>query len=1209
MVQDTRKPTGKMDFDTEDRLLPANHYRYAKNGRSGTSDRDGEGAVENIRGNVLRGTTTFNRGTVVGSCPDVKNNAVIFFRKKAGDILVTYTSATRVSATEIQVINPNVGLSLGEEIRVEQTSNTFNAVIVSRLADVYTISLKSGTFPAQSIVSINLVTNNVIVRYFEDTQTFQFLTNPGLMGDVLNFTGMIYNPRVIESSFGQLLTWVQYPDGEPCLMNIDRMKVGAEYYNVADSVDYISLYKRPNINSPTFTFTTTSRPTLIRGKSFQFATILVYDDNQQSVLSPFSELAIVPITDNAITVSFETGGPTTKSVKLLAREGNGVSETGTVNTTWYEVYEAKDVVPNSIQSYLFTNTEAKKTIARLLSDKIQDAIPEAASSIEVVNTNQIVLLDITEGKDNPELDITLSAISTARDLVFSTILDCDTSDISDEPGSFVLKTYSPAFTTPPIKISAGSIFDNNKYILNNDYPVTGLGIINLSIQIDVTPLQTNSTELKIYKNNVVIYSQVQNDITSYVYNVTNLQTIINQNDTFYFTIDYIGSEPILTTTIDITNGNFELLLSEDAFKTFKENSTAEVAIAYYDANKKTGGAIEIGSVEITPITGSQIPLTVGSTVRVTDRKVRLSINNRPPDWAYYYSVLVKETPYEYGWILTTDREFVDGDTILTYDEFPQDYTPTVGDLVRVIGARLSNGVYSAYAQGTYNNLKLEAIDTSTKKLTINGTWDIPDNREIIIEIFRPKEISRFYFETQLYEVGDVGLATRYHKGNLRDQNTAGTISALTSVSGDSWIRYFGDYIVYSTSYNQSIESNYWDKGRPLIVVDGMSRKKLPNVFRWGNKLINNTQVNNLSEWDEGNYAQVDARFGAITGARQIGYTLKIVQWANINSAFIGRRELQNADGSTNLVVTDNLIGTINPSEREFGTKYPGSIISTGQRLYYFDSLKSKYVVDDGNGVNEIALYGGPDGGANSTMSKYFRQLANTINASSNYDIITGFDYLYRDMYVTITNRALNTQETLYYNETQNAWKYFIDMEHVNAAGDVKYIPDFYGNVGQSFFAFMLGNTFQFNKAVAGGLPAYSQLFKFNNDDPVKKLVIETVGMIEPDKVKVFLTHALHANLSPELVEITVPPNQMYPNGMYTRLKPGNYKYREGVFYADIKRDAYTKGFTTDETVIKNLIANGRPMRGHVCVVRITFSTSDYCKLFTTSIGMIPSELS
>lgn len=1231
MVQDTRKPTGKMDFDTEDRLLPANHYRYAKNGRSGTSDRDGEGAVENIRGNVLRGTTTFNRGTVIGSCPDVKNNAVIFFRKKAGDILVTYTSATRISATEIQVINPNVGLSLGEEIRVQQTSNTFNAVIVSRVGDVYTISLKSGTFPAQDIVSINLVTNNVIVRYFEDTQTFQFLTNPGLMGDVLNFTGMIYNPRVIESSFGQLLTWVQYPDGEPCLMNIDRMKVGAEYYNIANTKEFISLYKKPNIPAPTFTFVEKSTETQVGGKGFQFATVLVYDDGQQTVLSPFSNIAFVPlvtgilplITPNAIRVSFTTGGQTVKSVKLLAREGNGVSETGTTNPTWYEVYEAKDVAPNTTLTYDFTNTEAKKAVSRIISDKIQDTVPELANAIEVANTNQIVLFDITEGKDNPIITndsngITLDVSSVANDITGRTIFDADSLPITQVvplAGSPVTTVFSPNFNTPDT-IAAGSVFESNKYVLTNSYPISGLAQILVFANVTLTfpgSVLPNSVTLKVFKNTTELYTETQGGLSSYSFSPSVIKTSAKQNDVFYYTLTFFlaGLTPPATAdvTFNLTSGSMNFTLYTDAIKTFKERSNAEIAIAYYDEDKKTGGAIEIGSVYITEVPSALIPLDASGGIRVADRRVRAFINNRPPEWAHYYCLLVKETPYDYSWVLTTDRAYVDGNTELTYLELAEDYIPQAGDFIRLIGARISGNTYTPYPDGTYNILRLDSIDLSSKKLVANGTWDIPDDREIIVEIYRPRTISQFYFEKELYEIGNPGTATRYHKGNLRDQNTTATVSAITSVTGDSWIRYFGDYIVYSKSYNQSFESNYWDRGRPLIKVDGMSRKKLPNVFRWGNKLINNTQVNNLSEWDEGNYAQVDARFGAITGARQIGYTLKIVQWANINSAFIGRRELQNADGSTNLVVTDNLIGTINPSEREFGTKYPGSIISTGQRLYYFDSLKSKYIVDDGNGVNEIALYGGPDGGANSTMSKYFRQLANTINASSNYDIITGFDYLYRDMYVTITNRALNTQETLYYNETQNAWKYFIDMEHVNAAGNVKYIPDFYGNVGQSFFAFMLGNTFQFNKAVAGGLPAYSQLFKFNNDDPVKKLVVETVGMIEPDKVKVFLTHALHANLSPELVEITVPPNQMYPNGMYTRLKPGNYKYREGVFYADIKRDAYTKGFTTDETVIKNLIANGRPMRGHVCVVRITFSTSDYCKLFTTSIGMIPSELS
>lgn len=1307
MVQDTRKPTGKMDFDTEDRLLPANHYRYAKNGRSGTSDRDGEGAVENIRGNVLRGTSTFNRGTVIGSCPDVKNNAVIFFRKKAGDIAVTYTSATRISGTQIEVVSPSVGLSLGEEIRVEQTSNTFNAVIVSRLADVYTISLKSGTFPAQDIVSINIVTNNVIVRYFEDTQTFQFLTNPGLMGDVLNFTGMIYNPRVIESSFGQLLTWVQYPDGEPCLMNIDRMKVGAEYYNVASDDQYIALAKQPPYQPPSLDYENEiGSINYLQGRYFQFRYRYVYDDNQASVYSPISKVTNSDDPYSKVQVTVNSGHKTVRFIEVCVK----ISEPESTNepTVWYRFLQVdksqEGWLDNSFYQVDFFGSEQLITIPTVDTDKNFESIPINSNTLEVVNQSQIVLGDNTEGYDNVDIDcdielayqptgimsfgtnlgvyatcpfsegdtlyVRISPLSPvdAEDS-YSKIKSTDVSGFPDSFGNRLVQiladmgsTYTYNSGTNTLSYVAGDTLRQITTIPSA--PKTSAETITTASEsvgsVEETLFTTDSTnEYEHYSeaylsftasmltsNQNVTFRFYVNAVlqSSAIVAITTTPTLytferlvkMNTGDTFSITVQASS----LLNALVIQQGAVYGLRSEFnlfAQKGFKYDSTASVGIVYYDEYLR--------STTVQAVTDIKIPaVSNAGDVQMYSTETPLSgyvpsleweIRSLPPLWAKYYQFVYKGTTVSEFAYMLLKASVVQPDGLVEIEyEGDYNYIPEIGDVCRYI-TRQSTGnyetLYSNIMQGTTYS-EVVSVDIANKKFTVqaqggNYTFTPTQPNQIVFEIRRKQpEINPVFHEfSEFYEIGDAGTASRYHKGQTQDQDPLFPASVPATgviTNGDIYFRYYrelaadwdyfkGNYVYKESLYpSEGVNTHYWDKGRVNIQSPFSKQVRLRAGLRWGGKLINETLVNNLSTWDEGNInTEINPRFGAITGLRQIGYTLKIVQWANINSAFIGRRELQNADGSTNLVVTDNLIGTINPSEKEFGTKYPGSIISTGQRLYYFDSLKSKYIVDDGNGVNEIALYGGPDGGANSTMSKYFRQLANTINASSNYDIITGFDYLYRDMYVTITNRTLNTQETLYYNETQNAWKYFVDMEHLNLAGNVKYIPDFYGNVGQSFFAFMLGNTFQFNKAESSDEPLYSQLFKFNNDDPLKKLVVETVGMIEPDKVKVFLTHALHANLSPELVEITVPPNQMYPNGMYTRLKPGNYKYREGVFYADIKRDAYTKGFTTDETVIKNLIANGRPMRGHVCVVRLTFSTSDYCKLFTTSIGMIPSELS
>lgn len=1246
-VIDTRRPIGAMNEDTEDRLLPPTHVRYAKNGRSVGSDKDGSGSVEGIRGNKLRHESFDKRGQVIGSCSDIKNNSVIDFI--AGDeIDITYTTGSvNFFPAYIEVTGASSYLAIGNRIRVKQSITEFVCEITSISGNKYYFTLVSGTYYDGSISQLTWLQYNYIRRWKSENNTFENLTNPKLMSDALGFTltDRIYNARVLESPFGQLLAWVSKENGEPCLMNIDRMKYGGEYYSTASDVYYIRLAKRPMLMKPTVTAVDYGGKTNLKGTGYQFCVVYEYDDNQKSVLSPYSDIVFVEGLEDAINVTFYTGHKTVKRIKILVREGNGVSDTGVNNPNWYEIYTIKDnIVPEGTTQIDYTGIEQRTAISRIESDKLFESIPEYANAIEVTNTNQIALADITEGKDNITIaDDTTGIVlepeepgvyATPTTLLESTFDSTSTGIISAPllPATFPCKVHTPATVLKNL-----IIFNDNKSIgYSTDFAdeisvrVYGSMVQKILFWCNTIESPTPSMERATFKtilvkNGLDIYVKT----TTFFPYATNTPTSLSETVSFDWNISIKNSDKLeLRVDIDFINpagitwkveGSIDSAAGSSIDidqnyvnkKTFKENSSVEIGIAYYDEYLRTGGVIPLGKADFTPIETGLLP--AGGDVYYY-RRLKVNIYTRPPIWAKYYSILNKETPYNYGWVTGKSWALAVGGLEVVYDEIPSDFTFTQGNcFARVIGQQDSgyNGSYEAFPVGQYNDLLVSGIDTSTKKITLNGVWEFPTSDYIIIELYDKKPPSSYYFENKFFEIGDAGKATRYHKTDWINQSSSdptGTPARLR-ITGDNYIRYVGQFYGYSKSYNGAYESNYWDKGRPLIYVPNMSQKRIKNMIRWGNRLIENTMVNNLSQWDEGNYVVLPNKHGAITGMRIVGYTLKIVQETNYSTAFIGRRELQNTDGTTNIIVTDNLIGTINPSSYEYGSKYHGSIISTGNRVYFFDSLKGKYVVDDGNGINEVAILTGVDGSAGTTMSKYWRGISNKINNNSDYEIITGFDYLYRDMYVTILNRTLNSQETIYYNELQNAWKYFIDMEHTNQDGSVKYIPDMYSSVGNILCINMKGNLFEFNKSDNMGEETYCELFKINPTDPIKPLVIETIGMLEPDKVKVFLNHIIHSNKAPTQVEIIVPKSDMYPNGMYTILYSSNYKYREGVFYGDIKRDAYTKGYTVDAEQLKTNIANGRPMRGHVCLVRITFSTNQYVKVLTTGINMIASEMS
>lgn len=587
------------------------------------------------------------------------------------------------------------------------------------------------------------------------------------------------------------------------------------------------------------------------------------------------------------------------------------------------------------------------------------------------------------------------------------------------------------------------------------------------------------------------------------------------------------------------------------------------------------------------------------------------IKHLPPVEAKRYQIVYKEyDPIEFVQIIALSATSPSGDnTVVTIDDF-RGYDIAIGDIVELIGEvnpyKLSQ---SQYAILTYT---VVAFNVSSKTLTISANFYFAINRPhslaqiAVLEIRKTQTTTNdIYFEVdQVYEIGNPGLSNRFHMGKTQNQNPSDPINTPATgniQNGGIYYRMTNGFTTPSLIESKSIvdnkESNFWDKGRTQIVTPTQRSQKYGQLRRWSNRLIQNTQVNGLSTWDEGNYDNnLNARFGDITGLRQIGFVLKSIQWGNINSTLLFRNQLANTDGSFNIVVTNRLLGTTNSSEQEYGTKHPGSVCVNGDHLFFLDTIKGKFLRDANNGTFPISDY---------FTKKYWRDKSSIINADPLYEVICGVDHKFNDIYVTVkrpaANRVPGSEETIYFNEDQNSWKYFVDMK--TYIGDPQFI-DWYGWVGQSFFTFMNGNVWQENSLVSGSTPLY-----LNRFGEQKSLIIETIGMLDDDKVKIFMTHEVHSNLSPTLVEIFIPATAMYPNGMYTYLKPGNYAYREGVFYANLKRDWYTKGVPVDNAAGNLQIATGRQMRGHVVRVRLTYTTTGYVKVYSTGIGMIPSEKS
>jgi len=861
---------------------------------------------------------------------------------------------------------------------------------------------------------------------------------------------------------------------------------------------------------------------------------------------------------------------------------------------------------------------------------------------KIVNSGIIAAYGLSGTYDIPTKTITIVPAAGRSISQISILPGGTTKKLTIINGSVSLPTLinsspDPIIYSAPIYIADGfsyNVSNTSFTVTDTDQPESTF-YIKAKFTVFNSQGHTNDINVRVLKNGTPVFTYTQTipvGITNT--NVIFETPVLSGSAGDVFSLDTLCSTGTLTMITNTGTAYYEIWGRYEGSTQpgLKTNTKVKVGVVYYDEVLRSTGVIPLEEINIPPFF-----LRGGSTVSEEFNEappilgfiphLKCSIKNLAPDFAIKYQFLISVVEYSYQQVLAkTYTVNANGSVAFEIDDL-RGFDLTDKCRVRLVGVNISGsnvGIREEYLMTNdifgqiYWDVPILEFDLSPLTITLpaNSVYPFPQmDRILVLEVYDPTTISQ---NKLYYEIGEeydilVSNGIHYHAGGDQNQDPLNPVTtpAITTIKkGNTWYRYrnagitindpltvtdiIPPYFIESDSITDSKLSNFWDKGRVNIETPNQQRQKYGPLRRWSGILFPNTQVNNLSTWDEGNYNNdLSQRYGDITGLREIGYTLTNLQWMNISKTLLGRSEQTNADASTFLVLSDHLLGTTNPSEDELGTKQPGSICVSGRYLYFIDTIKGKVIRNAPNGNFPISDY---------FKRKYWRDQSALIESSSNYEVITGFDYKFKDYWVTIRNIALTPdfQETIYFNEDQNAWKYNVDMK--DASGN---IIDWYGWVGQLFFAMMHEKIWQANTLVdVDGNSVYLKLFGDN-----KSLVVETIGMIEPDKVKIMLTSTIHANIKPTKVELFIPPNDMYPNGMYSYLMPGNYKYKEGVFYADLKRDWFTKGVPINDAAGRLQIAEGRALRGHVVNVRITYTTNEYVNLFSTSIGMIPSEKS
>lgn len=315
--------SSKMNKDLDDRLIPSNEYRDALNISVGKSENSDIGALQNVLGNVsipaaqeIYGSEEFGFAglTCIGYFMDNENNRIYRF-------LTNYTDPTpsEITLCESLPYFPDGGWIM------KITVYDFNTATYSTLVE--------GTF-------LNFSTTNIItginllegLLYWTDNRNqprkinySNCINNPNYYTTETQISVAKYAPVESPILYREVKTFATSNQIDPLIVDVnstDGLEVGMTLVSPGlifggenitifsiDSPTQITLYSAPitpiiTDQSLTFLISTMSNqednpawpgdPAYLESKYVRFSYRFKFDDNEYSILAPFSQIAFVP---------------------------------------------------------------------------------------------------------------------------------------------------------------------------------------------------------------------------------------------------------------------------------------------------------------------------------------------------------------------------------------------------------------------------------------------------------------------------------------------------------------------------------------------------------------------------------------------------------------------------------------------------------------------------------------------------------------------------------------------------------------------------------------------------------------------------------------------------------------------------------------------------------------------------------------------------
>lgn len=1048
-----------------------------------------------------------------------------------------------------------------------------------------------------------------ILHYFCGTNTIEAILEPSLTipftTDFLNFQKLskIHSANIIND----ILLWTDNFN-PPRKINIKRAKdfmlqltpsaINTPYNNLIatgtleEKLEFIDWIKRPNLYQPTLEllFNPDRKTNFIKNKMIQVRYRYLYDDNEPSVWTTGSEVTLpfnqenvlgiyaVTTANNYIRVTYNSGHPTVKQIEIAFRFDN--------SGAWQKLDQPIDKYDNDNQELLpsFTNLtfdfyNDRNLIPLPLEQSLKnyDAVPLLSKTMELIDSNRAVLVNNLEGYDNPELDVTLTPVKIQVDMDADRL---DTFKYVLDVTNYVLIPYDIG----SLKVGDVVFFTANYAGTVNDF----------TIAHPVTLEDLSSYPFSLQHS---LYEEILNSLRGVSPSSVAEVPLYN-----YLGIDYAGITIDNASMADIT-----VYVTTKKITTFKDGANHKFCFIYHDEANRDGGAIVNDSLQVyNQYLPEYLPnFTVVDNQYAYQTYINATIRHRPPIWAKSYSIgyalnnLKKYTQFLIKGEIVADsngnyvidcsyiQDYVSDDVVQTSVDFQFE----VGDYIRFI--------YNAdWYCPQYVETQCLGYDSTTKKMTVRqfalsdiySNMSSPTSEGMLCELFSYKletENVIYYEFAQNYPIIDAGLPTRSHAGNIRNQNGSLSISAIVKMShGDGYIyrRYFDNRtkpsMVESENFSDYYQSKNIDISRIQIVTDS-EQKRYAQQIRYGGRFFPNTNTNNLLSFDGDSVDTLDTRYGDINRVCTVGYVLKVLQTKKMTSVYINRNMLFNADGTSQLIQTDQVLSNKQISDTDFGCVNPESVCTDDRQMFFFDLNTGSFIQDSANGPYPISNY------------KFINAMKNKArlinNSQDDIFVYCNVDNLFSTVNVSFVNESdplSEINDTYIYNTNDNRWK-----------PRQSYIPEYVCSNALVFVSFKNGELYTHNTN-----DTRNNFYGVQYDS-----VISLVSNPEPSRIKAFDSiwqRSTKLFSCPTLGDITLPATGNYTE-MQSRLLSNLFVAKEGQYYAYFLRN----GLTANKGSVAEALQTGDKLRGQAMKVKLTNSDTTELTLYEIIINSTLSDIS